>query len=322
MSEVHLTAEEQAQLDAMRADDGVPEAAPPSAPAVEPAASPSPEPAAAEQQPAPAPKMVPLGALHEAREQLKQERERARLLEERTNLLLQRFNQPQPAAAPAQPQPAASEPERPPIPDLATDPVGHIVGTQQYLQNQQAALQRNWQEEQQKLTRQLEEQRLVGAITHQAQALERQFMIEHPDYSDAVNHLMAVRHRELEALGHTDPGRRQMILQQEGLQVAAHQIGEGRNPAAAIYELAKIRGFAPPAAPQSAAAPAAPTGNEQPSPEARLQNIAAGQQQSPSLGNMRGTGPAPLTAERLYKMSADEFAKVLATPEGAALMGA
>jgi hypothetical protein len=317
MSEMHLTADEQAQLDAMRVDDGIPEAAPPAAPAVGPAASPSPDPAAAEPPPPPAPKMVPLGALHEARELLKQERERGRLLEERTNLLLQRFSQPQPA-----PQPAATapEPEKPQIPDLATDPVGHIVGTQQYLQNQQAALQRSWQDEQQKFTRQLDEQRLMGAITNQAQALERQFMLEHPDYSEAVNHLMAVRHKELEALGHTDPGRRQMILQQEGLQVAAHQIGEGRNPAAAIYELAKIRGFAPP--PPAAAAPAAAGAGNEPSPEARLQNIAAGQQQSPSLGSMRGTGPAPLTAERLIKMSPDEFAKILDTPEVSALMGA
>jgi hypothetical protein len=54
----------------------------------------------------------------------------------------------------------------------------------------------------------------------------------------------------------------------------------------------------------------------------RLRTVASGQRQGASLGALRGSGPHPLTAQRLLEMSDAEFARAIATPEGRALLGA
>jgi hypothetical protein len=325
VSEEHFSAEEQAQFDAMRAAEYEPE---PQAqqPAQQPAA-PSPEVASQEQPPQP-PKMVRLEALHEERERRKQlekeitsAREQQRLLEERTNLLLQRYNQQQ------QPQAPADHQAEPAIPDLATDPVGHIVSTQRALSQRLEKFSGATQEQQEQIARHLQMQQAVQGLTQRAQALEQQFTVEHPDYGDAVRHLMSVRHKELETVGFRDPAERASILQQEGLGLAARSLQFGGNPAEAIYELAKLRGYASRAAepPNSPAQPAVPGAASVPPPAAaaaeRLANIAAGQQHARSIGNASGTGPAPLTAQRLLEMPEAEFAKMLEKPEAMALLG-
>jgi len=53
-----------------------------------------------------------------------------------------------------------------------------------------------------------------------------------------------------------------------------------------------------------------------------LAQVAAGQQQARGLSGARGSGPAPMTAQRLLEMSDAEFTKSLETEEGRALMGA
>jgi len=313
MSEERLTAEEQAQLDAMRDADA--QSGSEQAPAVEPGAAAEP-PADPAKPPPPAPqRTVPLAALHEERERRKQaekdreaDRAQMRTLEERTNLLLQRFGQPQPAEQ-NPPDPVKSE-----IPPLDKDPVGHIIGTQQDLRrqfDQQQVASQQWNAQ---LQQQLQAQQAVNMLTQRAQALEHEFTIEHPDYSDAVRHLTAQRHKELELIGFLDPAERHTMIQQEGLLLAARSIQTRRNPAAAIYELAKQRGFAPPAA--------ASDPPSQPTAEQRIQSIAAGQQQARSLGNARGTGTTTLTAQSLAAMTDKEFEKMLETPEGMALLGA
>ncbi len=314
ITDENLTAEEQRQFDAMREADA--QLGSEQTPAVELGAAMEP-PAEPQKPQPPAPqRTVPLAALHEERERRKQaekdrelDRERMRTLEERTNLLLQqRFGQQQPEHKP-------QDPAKPEIPLLDKDPVGHIIGTQQDLRrqfDQQQAASQQWNTQ---FQQQLQAQQAVTMLTQRAQALEHEFTMEHPDYADAVRHLTAQRHKELELIGFLDPAERHTVIQQEGLGLAARSIQTGRNPAAAIYELAKQRGFAPPAKPDPAA-PAAPTA------EQRIQNIAAGQQQARSLGNARGTGPTNLTAQSLAAMTDKEFEKMLETPEGMALLGA
>lgn len=352
---LELSAEEQALMDQMRADDAQsgseaqvaqePVQQPPEVPA-QPAA-----PATPEQPAAPRQDMVPHQALHAEREEHKRtrselaaERERIRTLEERTNLLLQRFNQsPQPAQP--QPQPGTAEaPKPPPIPDLDKDPVGHIIGRQLDFDRRLQEQGQNWQQQQAAYQQQLQAQQTLTALTQHAQALESQFSLEHPDYPAAVAHLMRVRHQELERVGFRNPAERQQILQQEGLGVAARMYQIGGNPAEAIYELARMRGYAPPTLQQAQPAAAQPNGADQdalpvepaPPPAAatqaarpqsptgvqRLQTLAQGQEQARSLGNARGAGPVPLTANRLVEMSQDEFAAFLekASPDQMAEM--
>lgn len=327
MSEEHLTADEQSLLDQMRADDGkdLPLPAPITPNAAEPAASPPPETADDTEPAQPQPqRTVPLAALHEERERRKRaeqdrdaERERQRLLEERTNILLQRIGQQQ--AAPEQQR--APAPAQPAIPDLATDPVGHILATQRAQQQKLDEFSGATKQQTDELNQKFLQQQELAALAQHAQALEQQFSVDNPDYPQAVQHLVKVRHQELEAIGFRNPGERHRIIQNEGLGVAARMLQQGGNPAEAIYALAKMRGYAAPA--QAASGPAqteTPQGSA--AVEQRLQNVAAGQQQARSLGNVRGSGPAPLTAQRLLQMTEAEFAKTIGTPEGKALLGA
>jgi hypothetical protein len=152
-------------------------------------------------------------------------------------------------------------------------------------------------------------------IQQRAQAFETEFRIGAPDYDQAVQHLMTRRLEELAAIGYA-PEQRMQILQNEALSVAVQAMQAGRNPAEAVYSLAKMRGYQPPQA-QNGNGQGAPAAPAAPDPAQRLAQIAAGQQQSRSLANVRGTGPAPITAQRLAEMSAAEFEQFLskATPE-------
>jgi hypothetical protein len=263
--------------------------------------------------------MVPLAALHEERERRKESDRRLQTLEERTNLLLQRIGQPVPQA-----EQKPAEPPKPEIPALDKDPVGHILGTQQELARQLQTNTQTTQQQQAQINNQLQAMQVLSALTQRAKAVEAQFELDNPDYGQAVNHLRRVRHQELQALGYDDPAERGNIIDQEGLGVAARSFQTGRNPAEAIYNLAKMRGWAPPAPAQSTSAepPVEPAQPASPTADQRLQNIAAGQQHARSLGNLGGRGPAPMTATRLLEASDADFAKMLETAEGMALLGA
>jgi len=309
-----LTAEEQAQLEQMRAADSAPEETivAPELPTDAPQ-----ETEATETQPEgkPAQTMVPHAALHEERErrktierQLEEERKARRTLEERTNLLLQRF---QPETTQAAAQPAA-----PALPDPAQDPFGHLSGR---LQHQEAAIGALVQA----LNGQVQERNqfnAVQALQQRAVAAEREFKLNTADYDAAVAHLSAARTRELEAAGYTDPVERQRILSQEALGLAERAFQIGRNPAEVIYEIAKLRGYTPAAAQQNGQAAASQA--ETVPAEQRLARVQQGQTQTGrSLSQVRGVAPQ-LTAQRLLEMPAEEFMKMINTPEGKALLGA
>lgn len=262
--------------------------------------------------------VVPHAALHQEREAHKETKERLKELEKRTNLILEKFGQPTQA-----PQQQVQQPVKQNeivIPALEEDPLGHIVGQMQLLAKNQDQIgqtleQRNQQEQQTNQIRQL---------TNTAVSMEQEFAKATPDYNEAASYLQNGRRQEYMAMGYNEMQASQAI-QQEALQIANMAIARGQNPAEVIYNVAKSRGF------QKAAAPAPETVQEPgalppivPSPEnsAKIATIAQGQKLNQSLGNARGSAPAPMTAQRLLELSPDEFAKVLNTPEGRALMGA
>jgi len=317
MSEDRLTADEQALLDQMRADDAQPGSPEPSPPP----ASPSPPSGTEAQpdQPAP-PKMVPLAALHEERElhkrtrsDLAEERTRIRTLEERTNLLLQRFNQPQPEP----PKPA--EPPQPTIPALETDPVQHILGRVNRAEATAQANQQTLEQHQQQQNLFQQQATLLYQLNQRGYAAEQEFTRRNEDYPRAIDHLVQMRHRELELIqGIRDPGQRQQIIQGQWLEGVARAVQDGGNPAERFYELAKVYGYAPSPATsglpgtegtENEAQPQTQSSSAQNTAQARLQNIAEGQQQARSL-----PAGAPVTgalnARRLAEMSDAEFQRL------------
>jgi len=321
MLSTQLSAEDQAMLDQMREDDkndaGSPSVETPSEPTSGAAQSGEhPEGDADKPERRERQDFVPLAThLEEKNERRRLEREvasereaRARL-DERTNLILQRMQQ--------QEQQRYAAPELQ-IPPLEQDPVGHITAQQEVLRRQMnsaiaAGAYQNQQAQNANavIAQHLQVDAIQKAVVQRAQALENQYKADHSDYDDALQYLKSARGAELTALGQNDAQVAQQ-LQQEGFSLAVHAIQTDQNPADLIYRLAKVRGYAR----GEESADAKPSPGSQ-----KLQNLAAGQRQSRSLSNARGGGPVPMTAQRLLEMSESEFAKMMDTPEGLALLG-
>ena len=251
--------------------------------------------------------MVPHAALHEERtkrqeteRQLAEEKRLRQITEERTNLILQRFAAPQPAT---QAQPSAPE-----IPSFDQDPAGHILG----LQRQQGAILGELVQAVTGQSRQNEAADSMRQMTTRAAAMEREFASANPDYDKASSHLFEMRRQELVAAGWTDPAEIQTMMVNEATGLAARAMQQGRNPAAVVYELAKLRGYT--------AAPA-PAINGTVDPAEQLRTIERGQQQARSVGNLRGAGPEQMTATKLADLEPDEFMKWMERKEGRAFMG-
>ena len=304
--EAALTAEEQAALDAQR------DAPEPEAFAQEPTEAPQggageAEPGEGVEQPAAdkRPQMVPHAALHEERERRKEtERKLAeveRRAEERFKVLLEKLG----------PQTPPAQAETPAIPDVQADPVGHIVGTMRQLGASQEQIN-------QELVayRQREQQaQAIAAVQQHAVASEAAYRSQAPDYDAAVDYLKQFRDRQLVAAGVTDPTRRNAIIMQEALQISAQAMQEGANPAERFYRLSEASGY-------TRQAQQAQQAEQTPDPAAQIQRIARGQEQARSLGNTRGNGPTPMTAQKLLEMSDAEFDKIKDSPQVRSLMGA
>jgi hypothetical protein len=240
--------------------------------------------------PEPAEPTAPTAPTEDPRQEAETWKRNYHTLEQRTNLLLQRMAQPQ-QQAPQQPQYQ--------IPDAQSDPVGHLISKVQLLERH--AIQQEAGRQQQAQFQQ--HAQAIGGLIQHAQQKEREFESEHPDYAAAVARLTEVRHKELQMAGMTDYARHAHI-QREGLELAAGALQQNRNPSEVIYELAQLRGHVPQ------------------STRERFGRIQQGMQMSKSLGNARGSSPAPLSANRLLSMSDDEFAAALQTRERMQLLGA
>lgn len=223
-------------------------------------------------------KVVPLAALHEerrARQALQAELAQTRR-ENAENM--QRINQRLESLAP-----------KAQLPDRDAQPVEYLDHRlNEVSQAQQYILQRDQQREQQ-AGQQAAIARVQSAVINQAAS----FAKETADFGDAVNHLNAMRTRELIALG-ADPAQAETQAVQELDQAAMAWAAQGRNAAQTSYELAKARGF---------------TSRTQ-TPDQRIEAQRKGTAAAKSLGGGGAVSGGKLTAEALANMSDDDFAKL------------
>ena len=314
-----LTAEEQALLDADRNNTAPVEAPEPPAEAEHAAvpesaaegAETAPETAPEPGQPSQQPKMVPHAAMHEERrlrqeaeKRLDEERKRAQTLEERMNIMLRGWQQQQ------QPQPQPARPEPPALPDLAQDPVAHLKGDIGLVRNElaqrdhvlnalvQAALGQ---------TQQTEQQRNLQMIAARASAAEREFEAQTPDYRQAYEHLVNGRRQELMEAGWTDQAEIDTFMAREAASLAENAFRRGVNPAAVVYNLAKIRGWQP-KAPEPTPEVASATQPNTAAAVDQVQMIARGQQQARGVNTIPGQASPPMNATTIANMTEDEFA--------------
>jgi hypothetical protein len=141
--------------------------------------------------------------------------------------------------------PKAPEPTPEPEPDPETDPIGALKHAREQL--------RRMQDE----TAQTQRVAQLNQIAYQSATA---FKEQAPDYPDAYRYAINSRAQELAALG-TPQNDIPQILQMEELNLIDTAIRNNRNPAEAIYQFAKARGFN-----ATAPAPAAPAAVPPPAP--------------------------------------------------------
>lgn len=305
-SELKLDSDTSKAMEAMRNDEPVEVATPEpkvETPVEQPVVEePSHEEPEAQETEAQTKKTVPLAALQEARESIKEERRRAEELQKRYE---DRFNKL------AEVLVKQGEPKQSVAPHKIPDPDTDALGTLRYNAQQIKELQdyKTNQENNQRQAAQRQELQMRAAD------LENQFIREVPDYNDAGAYLTNSRRNELAASGMYNPMQIGQILQNEAYALAQQAIQAGNNPAKIVYEIAKARGYAKKEAPPVA------------SDADRLSKIEAGQNASKSLGQAQGAQTSSgknIDGKTLANMSDDEFAKLytkLSRSERAALMG-
>lgn len=180
-------------------------------------------------------KLVPLSALHEARNELRALRTKIAELEAKPSLTPQQ--QAQLDKLNAQ-ETAASEKE----PDFLEDPKGYVDA--QAKKTAEAVKKLN--EATEKQTQQQQQQQQLNQILSGVQQHEQSFLKTTPDYHAAIDHIRSVRGAQLQMLypqATAEQISRQITSEEIG--AAAQILQAGGNPAEFAYKYAKTMGYAP-----------------------------------------------------------------------------
>lgn len=221
-------------------------------------------------------KQVPLPELinerrarQEAQRQLGEFQEKQKLLDDRLNQINEKLS---------------------PKPSVEDDPFGALAAQQEEI-NKSVQDIRSELENNQKQTNQTN-------IQTQVKTMEDNFRQAHTDYDDAMAHLSDVRSKNYQALGIYDPAQQQETLQNELAWIIQTSLASNKNPAEAVYEIAKQAGFSqsqPGDEPKK-------SGDKRP-----LKEIAKGLEQK-SLSSTGGGEPSDgIDLDSLSEMSEDEF---------------
>jgi hypothetical protein len=233
------------------------------------------------------PKMVPLAALHEARQRANAVAQRARLAETRLNAILAR-QQPEQQEA---------------MPDINTDPAGYIVALEQRLQKFE-----------QERTETVQNQQIDSSIN----ADEESFASVRPDYPQASDYFVQSRAQEL--LAFHPPEQAQKIMLQEARTIARAAWERGQSVGEVIYNLAQARGYNPGMPPRVPFNGQPPQQQQNPPPQQQqggprpadvVASVTNAQAASRSLSGGTGASPANLNAAALLEMDENDFAKWL-----------
>lgn len=251
-------------------------------------------------------KYVPHAALHKERERRKATdaelttlRERLARGDERLAVLTELMQGGADQAKGASGAAAKGGADVDPFDEEPIDPEDDVFGALRQAQRQNAALVKQMKEG--AAAAKANQERASVASDYRSDALA--FARETPDFGDAYNHLIAGMHRELEAMGVTDESARNRSIAEREKAFASEVMASKKSPAAALYAVAKARGYvkAAPGAPAAASSAAV----------AKLEAINRGKEVAVSLATSGGTaGGDGLTLEALSNMSEAEFAAV------------
>tara|TARA_R110000751_G_scaffold111080_4_gene208986 strand:- start:5763 stop:6659 length:897 start_codon:yes stop_codon:yes gene_type:complete len=188
-------------------------------------------------------------------------------------------------AQPAQP----ALPEVAEIPDMDTDPAGHLVGTQAALQKEMAEF-RAQNQQQQQATQQAQ-------YAHQLETtfnnVEREFAAVTPDYDSSVTTLRAKRVEMWQGMGYSAADAETQV-RNEAMNIIEQGLRAGKNPAEAFYAMSEPYRQAGGETEKSASRPQRPGG----------------------LGSKGSAGGSKkMTLASLADLPDSEFAKIIGTEE-------
>lgn len=241
-------------------------------------------------------KTVPLAALHQARAEIRETKERFTQLEQRNAQMERVFQQFMAQQEQAQ---------APQIPAADADPIAHFTMTQQQLQNQIQHLQQQlqaqgqqtqqqWQEHQQQQQVAQQQQQFVNRVNHSV----NEFKQTHADFDEASNYLKEQLANDLALQGVENVNA---AVDQQIVALVHSAMNVGLSPAQLAYQMAMSRGYK-----QKQAAPAAPAGQDN---AGKIAQINKGQAAAKSLSSTGGKGKAELTLEAMAEMSDEELSK-------------
>lgn len=243
-------------------------------------------------------------------------------LEERLALIVEALQTPKGGQPNGQPQ------ELGPMPDPNEDIIGWAAWQAKAIPQIMHTLQNLQQGHQQQQT-QSREQAEFNQMNSSYRSDVMRFAQTNPDFGAAYKHLLDSRMAELRlGWGGTDEELKKFIVDEER-DLVRQCLKSNRSPAEAIYGLAKLRGYQPPAVQQPAAQPG--TQQTQPAPVAapaqpaasapapaalpnvseELARIRQGLGAAATLSQGGGAAPAVLTPESLLAMSDAEFGRFI-----------
>jgi hypothetical protein len=230
---------------------------------------------------------------------LKQEREARRRAEDQLNNYNKMVEELRASRAQRQPTP---EPEKPKIPDVNEDPIGHFAAKNALLEERLEQALRGTQQ----ITQQTQAQQQEQVFWSHVQQAENEFRKtaskvtvngqEMSDYDAACEHLKQHRmtelammypddspiaQREAQQYGLPSPAHlRAMMLQHDAAAIAQRAFEHGRSPAEFYYQAAKTRGYTTPQA--------APNGKTPPKTSAQIEAQRKGQKASLTISGGEG----------------------------------
>lgn len=263
-------------------------------------------------------------------------KQREAVLQDRLAQITQAWQARQQGASQGQPQQGQPEPKVPdqtkrgpqipniPVPDLMSNPVGHVAAMNKINEARWEAAER----EREELRRQVAEaaQQAGGFMQFQQALVQQQQLVSStqadeelfrqrvPDYDDAVDYLDEVWRRMLYAPNGGNPALINQSVQNMTQQLVVMARQQGRSPAEVAYEMAMHMGY------QRGSGGQAQQGQGQQQGQNQAQRMAAiqrGQDVSRGTGAPASKQGSPFSSlDQLANMSNDEFAKAMEAIEG------
>ncbi len=241
------------------------------------------------------PKLVPLKALQEAREERRQYQEQLNELRkknEKMELTFQQF------------QARLMQKEQEDAPKFEDDPTEALRYRQEKIEEKISEQERTLSEQKRIQEHQKELTNLVERYNQKAQ----EYIKDNPDFWDAYNHLRQIQYNVFVNSGYNERAAAE-LLQNYEIDIARRSEMEGANPAERIYSAAKALGYSKQVAATAKTEPENKPDEKTIEEQAKkLESIEDGIKKNKSLGNAGGETPkANLTLEELAELNGDEF---------------